>query len=106
MKSSAISPGETVLFRRPFTASKGANVYDLTPLTVVDKKGRMVTAQTENRTVTRHSSFFKSLDPSAINRDDDASHESDYSSHADIGHQQELPVTCPRVLLILLHRNA
>lgn len=59
MKPSAISPGETVLFRRPFAASKGANVYDLTPLTVVDKKGRMVTAQTEIRTVTRNSSFFK-----------------------------------------------
>ena len=36
--------------------SKGATVYDLTPLTVVDKKGRMVTAQNENRTVTRNSS--------------------------------------------------
>ena len=77
--------------------SKGATVYDLTPLTVLDKKGRMVTAQNENRTVTRNSSE-KSLDPSAINRGNDASH-SGYSSHADIGHQQELPViiTCPRV---------
>ena len=47
--------------------SKGATVYDLAPLTVVDKKGRMVTAQNENRTVTRNSSE-KSLDrqPSTV----------------------------------------
>ena len=32
---------------------------------------------------------------------------SGYSSHADIGHQQQLPVTCPLLmLLILLRRNA
>lgn len=55
----------------------------------------MVTAQNENRTVARNSSE-KSLDLLAINRENDASH-SGYSSHADIGHQQELPVTCPRV---------
>ena len=54
VKSSAISPGETVLVRRPFTASKGVTVYDPTLLTVVDKKGSMVTAQNENRTVTRN----------------------------------------------------
>ena len=47
--------------------SKGATVYDLAPLTVVDKKGRMATAQNENRTVTRNSSE-KSLDrqPSTV----------------------------------------
>ena len=32
---------------------------------------------------------------------------SGYSSHAEIGHQQQLPVTCPLLmLLILLRRNA
>ena len=44
VKPSTISPGETVLVKRPFTASKGATVYDPTPLTVVDKKGSMITA--------------------------------------------------------------
>ena len=40
--------------------------------------------------------LWKKSGPSAINRENDASH-SGYSSHADIGHQQQLPVTCPRV---------
>ena len=99
VRCTAIFPGETVLVRRPVTASKGATVYNLTPLTVVDKKGSMgiVTAQNENRTVTRNSSFFKHLDPSAVKRDNHASIDSGYRSHADIGHQEELPVTCPHV---------
>lgn len=54
VKPSVISPGETVLVRRPFTASKGATVYEPTPLTVVDKKGSMVTAKNKNSTVTRN----------------------------------------------------
>ena len=91
VKPSTISPGETVLVKRPFTASKGATVYDPTPLTVVDKKGSMITAQNENRTVTRNSSFFKTLDESVFNRDNDPSHDSGLSSPADIKHQQELP---------------
>ena len=91
VKPSTISPGETVLVKRPFTASKGATVYDPTPLTVVDKKGSMITAQNESRTVTRNSSFFKTLDQSVINRDDDPSLDSGLSSPADIKHQQELP---------------
>ena len=58
MKPSAISPVETGLVKRAFAASKGATVYEPTPLTVVDKKGSMITSQNENRTVTRNSSFF------------------------------------------------
>lgn len=96
VKPSTISPGETVLVKRPFTASKGATVYDPTPLTVVDKKGSMITAQNENRTVTRNSSFFKTLDQSVINRDDDPSHDNGLSSPADIKHQQELPAARTR----------
>ena len=95
-KPSTISPGETVLMKRPFTASKGATVYDPIPLTVVDKKGSMVTAQNENRTVTRNSSFFKTLDQSVMNRDDDPSHDSGLCSPANIKHQQELPATHTR----------
>ena len=76
--------------------SKGATVYDPTPLTVVDKKGSTITAQNENRTVTRNSSFFKTLDQSVINHDDDQSRDSGLSSLADIKHQQELPAARTR----------
>lgn len=96
VKPSTISPGETILVKRPFTASKGATVYDPTPLTVVDKKGSMITAQNENRTVTRNFSFFKTLDQSVINRGDDPSHDNGLSSPADIKHQQELPAARTR----------
>ena len=58
VKPSAISPVETGLVKRAFAASKGATVYEPTPLNVVDKKGSMITSQNENRTVTRNSSFF------------------------------------------------
>ena len=76
--------------------SKGATVYNPTPLTVVDKKGSTITAQNENRTVTRNSSFFKTLDQSVINHDDDQSRVSGLSSPADIKHQQELPAARTR----------
>ena len=96
VKPSTISPGETVLVKRPFTASKGATVYDPTPLTVVDKKGSMITAQNKNRMVTRNSSFFKTLDQSVIKHDDDQSRDSGLDSPADIKHQQELPAARTR----------
>ena len=51
----------------------------------------MITAQNENHTVTRNSSFFKTLDQSVVNHDDDQSRDSGLSSPADIKHQQELP---------------
>ena len=54
VKPSTISPGETVLVRDHLLRLK---VQLFT--TVVDKKGSMITAQNENRTVTRNSSFFK-----------------------------------------------
>ena len=82
--------------KRPFTASKGATVYDPTPLTVVDKKGSMINAQNVNLTVTRNSSFFKTLDQSVINHDDDPPRDSGLSSPADIKHQQELPAARTR----------
>ena len=44
-----------------------------------------------NHTVTRNSSFFKTLDQSVVNHDDDQSRDSGLSSPADIKHQQELP---------------
>lgn len=73
MKPCTISLGKTVLVKRPFSVSKGGTVYDPTPLTVVDKKGSMITAQNENRTVTRNTSFFKRLSQPAITHDSDES---------------------------------
>ena len=61
VKPCTISPGQNVLVKRPFSVSKGGTVYDPIPLTVVNKKGSMITAKNENTTVTRNSSFFKSL---------------------------------------------
>ena len=61
-KPCAISPGEAVLVKIPFTVSKGETAYDPNLMIVVGKKGSMITAGNENSTVTRHTSFFKSLD--------------------------------------------
>ena len=44
------SPGEAVLVKRPYSVSKGGTVYDPIPMTVVSKKGSMITAEGENRT--------------------------------------------------------
>lgn len=78
MKPCTISLGKTVLVKRPFSVSKGGTVYDPTPLTVVDKKGSMITAQNENRTVTRNTSFFKRLSQLAITHDSDESRSSGF----------------------------
>ncbi|XP_044170588.1 uncharacterized protein K02A2.6-like [Acropora millepora] len=59
VKPCNISLGEAVLVKSPFSASKGGTVYGPTPMTVVSKKGSMITAEGDNRTVTRNSSFFK-----------------------------------------------
>ena len=56
----------------------------------------MITAQNDNRTVTRNSSFFKILDQSVINRDNNPSHDSGLSSPADTKQQQELPAARTR----------
>ena len=94
---SSISPGETVLVKRPFSVSKEGTVYDPTPLIVVDKKGGMITAKNENYTVTRNSSFFKSLSQPAITHDSDESRSSGFGSLADQECLQELPATAPSV---------
>lgn len=79
-KPCAISPGEAVLVKIPFTVSKGETAYDPNPMIVVGKKGSMITAGNENSTVTRNSSFFKSLDQSAINPENDKSLDSGFNS--------------------------
>lgn len=71
VKPCDINLGESVLVKRPFTVSKGATVYDPTPMTVVRKKGSMITAESEDRTISRNSSFFKRLNQSGHNRNND-----------------------------------
>ena len=61
VKPCNISPCDAVLVKSPFSVSKGGTVYDPTPMTVVSKKGRMITAEGDNRTVTRNTSFFKNI---------------------------------------------
>ena len=43
VKPCNISLGEAVLVKSPFSASKGGTVYGPTPMTVVSKKGSMIT---------------------------------------------------------------
>ena len=62
VKPCNISPGDSVLVKRPFNMIKGSTVYNPDPMTVVQCKGSMITAKDENTTVTRNSSFFKKLD--------------------------------------------
>ena len=95
VKPCVISLGETVLVKRPFTVSKGAPVYDPNPMIVVGRKGSMITAENENRMVTRNSSFFKSLNQSVINCDNDESHDNGFVCPADKDSTQELPSAPP-----------
>ena len=97
VKPCTISTGETVLVKRPFSVSKGGSVYNPIPLTVVDKKGSMITAKNENRTVTRNSSFFKSLSRPVVTYDSDESRDSGFSSLDNQECSQELPATAPSV---------
>lgn len=97
VKPCTISPGEAVLVKRPFTMSKGETAYDPNPMIVVSKKGSMITAGNENSTVTRNSSFFKSLDQSAINPENDESHNNGFDSQRQTDKEciQETPAVAP-----------
>ena len=53
--------GDHVLVKRPFNMAKGNTPFECTPLIVTDKKGTMITACNNEKTVTRNSSFFKKL---------------------------------------------
>ena len=65
-------------------------MYDPAPMTVVTKKGSMITAR-ENRTVTRNSSLFKNMYPPAVNQGNDESQNSGFGSSADEECIQEPP---------------
>ena len=93
VKPCSISPDEAVLVKRPFSVSKGGAVYDPTPMIVVSKKGSMITAEGENRTVTRNSSFFKNVYQPAVNHGNDESQNSGFGSSADKKFIQEPPPT-------------
>ena len=95
LKPCAISLGETVLVKRPFTVSKGTPVYDPNPMTVVGRKGNMITAENENCTITRNSSFFKSLNQPVINRDNNESQNNGFGSPVDKESTQESPAAPP-----------
>ena len=43
VKPCNISPGQAVVVKRPFSASKGGTVYDPTLMTVVSEKGSVIT---------------------------------------------------------------
>ena len=61
-KACDLSIGESVLVKRPFTASKSHTPYESNPITIVTRKGSMISAKTDQgRSVTRYSSFFKRL---------------------------------------------
>ena len=60
VKPSVIKEGDKVLVKRDERMKKSDTPYDPTPRVVVDKKGTMVTAETEDGAqITRNSSFFK-----------------------------------------------
>ena len=80
VKPCDVKLGESVLVKKPFTALKSATVYEPIPMTIVRKKGSMITAQSDGHTVTRNSSFFKKLDKSALNSDSDDVQDNDVDS--------------------------
>ena len=91
VKPCNISPCEAVLVKRPYSVSKGGTVFDPIPMTVVSKKGSMITAEGENRTVTRNSSFFKNVNQPAVSPGNGESQNSGFGSSADKECIQEPP---------------
>ena len=57
-KACDISPSNAVLVKKPFSMVKESTVYNPNPMTVVQKKGSIITARNEDTTITRNSSFF------------------------------------------------
>ena len=62
VKSCDLDVGELVLVKRPFTASKAHAPYKSRPMTIVARKGSMLTTGTnQGNKVTHNCSFFKIL---------------------------------------------
>ena len=65
IKPSTVKEGDTVFIRRDDSKKKCNTPYDRRPLIVVEKKGSMVTAQDDSISITKNSSFFKSVPAAA-----------------------------------------
>ena len=74
---------ESVLVKRPFTASKSATAYDPTPMTAMRKKGSMITLQGDGCTITRNSSFLKKLSKPVPNSDSGDIQDDDFNAPSD-----------------------
>ena len=61
VKPSNFSKGDKVIVRRDPSHKKSTTPYDPTPYFVIERKGSMVTASRDDRTITRNSSFFKPI---------------------------------------------
>jgi len=82
VKPSTNSPGEAVLVKTAFTVPTGQTGYDPNLVIVIAKMASLITVGNENSTVTGHVSFFKSLDQSAINPENDESHNNGFNSQS------------------------
>jgi hypothetical protein len=61
VKPSKISKGDQVIVRRDPSHKKSTTPYDPTLYFVTERKGSMVTASRDDKTITRNSSFFKPI---------------------------------------------
>ena len=61
MKPINIATGDEVLVRRNPSRSISGTLYNRKPYVVTNRKGTIVTAESEGRKITRNSSFFKKL---------------------------------------------
>ena len=59
-KSTDLNIGDKVVIKQP-KKDKMSSPFNPEPLEIKDRKGNMITAQNEEHTVTRNSSFFKKL---------------------------------------------
>jgi hypothetical protein len=65
-RESSLSPGMVVLVKQP-KQNKLSTPFDPNPFVVKEKKGTMVTACNDLKTVTRNSSQFKVIPPELLN---------------------------------------
>ena len=101
-----ISPGEVVLVKRTFLVSKGRIVYYPAPVTVLIKKDSMITAEGQNRTITRNSSFFKKMYPPAVNQGYDESQNRGFGSQLTRSvFSSHRPLLKVQILLVQIHQT-
>nr|XP_034319592.1 uncharacterized protein K02A2.6-like [Crassostrea gigas] len=64
-KHSSLRKGDRVIVQQK-KRNKLSTPYEIEPLEVIGKKGSMITASNENKTVTRNSSAFKEIKPAEV----------------------------------------